>query len=125
MSDLAYFTKQSQLLFEKCLKVLLAFAAVTATGTHGVYGAASDNQGCYGHPARNDALDVERRALLMQMGRAAFTVIVGPAWFVEFAEDMGELTAKDVEKRIVARKSMTLDNGAEGTITLREIEEKV
>lgn len=41
MSDQAFFSKQSQLLFEKCLKALLAFAAVTASGTHGVYGAAN------------------------------------------------------------------------------------
>lgn len=78
--------------------------------------------------AQNDLLDEERRALLMDLARSAFTVIVGPAWFKEWGEDFGEVDAKEQAKGYVAKKTMTINvDGAtvEGTIRMREVEEKI
>ena len=77
---------------------------------------------------RSAALDVERLSMLFESAKAAFVAIVGQAWFSE-AADMGDVSsAKDVERRVVARYDGEIDVGGgkvKGTVLLREVDEKV
>lgn len=76
-----------------------------------------------------DAADVQRRVLLLEMAKAAFVVVVGPAWFKEWGDDMGDVSdAKAQKMKLVAQKTMTLTIGGEtvdATIRLRECEAKI
>lgn len=67
-------------------------------------------------------LDEERKQLQRDLARVAFTVIVGPAWFTEFGEDMGDIPAKEADKGWVAWK--TLDLG-DDTVTIRLREKSI
>lgn len=58
-----------------------------------------------------DALETRKRSVQREIAGAAFTAIVGPAWFVEWGDDMGDIAPKDADKGIVADKTMTITSG--------------